>query len=744
MQNQIEHNGLRHHLSPLNTWAFSLGTSIGWGSLVITSNNYLAAAGPLGSTLGLLLGGAVMLIIARSYFYMMNCYPEAGGAYTFAKEAFGHDHGFLAAWFLSLTYLAIFWANATSLPLFARYFLGQMFHKGYLYTLFGYDVYISEALLSIAAILLAAFFCIRFSRVSVRVMTGLVLFFSCGIAVCFAGAMLRRGGGGMSFEPVFLPDSGALSQAVRIACISPWAFIGFENISHLTEELSYERKRLHRILVAAVAATTVLYVFITLLSVTAYPPQYASWLEYIRDLKNLSGIEGLPAFYAANAYLGRFGVTTLILSLLALILTSLIGNLTALSRLFYALAKDNVLPARFAVLTRNNTPGVALALAAGLSVLMPFLGRTAIGWIVDVTTIGATITYGFVSASAWKTASGREDVSDKRFGLAGFILMTAFGAYTVVPNLFGSNSMERETFFLLTVWAILGFLFFRSLLKRDKSKRFGKSIIVWIGLLSLVLFTSLVWMSQSIVQSTQNAILNLQTFYDAAGAVEGEDAFVAQQLATLQRTTAVSMAVVIVLFLMSLATLMSIYSLMRRRAEESEAELGSVRRMANTDALTGVKSKHAYSEKEKEMDLSIASGEAGEFAVAMCDVNGLKYVNDTFGHKAGDAYIRAACKLICDTFEHSPVFRVGGDEFVAILTGRDFAVREELMKTLARRSEENIALQEVVVAGGCADFDPASDTTLRSVFERADSRMYEEKQRLKSLGARTRQEEKKR
>ena len=94
--------------------------------------------------------------------------------------------------------------------------------------------------------------------------------------------------------------------------------------------------------------------------------------------------------------------------------------------------------------------------------------------------------------------------------------------------------------------------------------------------------------------------------------------------------------------------------------------------------------------------------------------------------------------------EHSPVFRVGGDEFVAILTGRDFAVREELMKTLARRSEENIALQEVVVAGGCADFDPASDTTLRSVFERADSRMYEEKQRLKSLGARTRQEEKKR
>ena len=60
------------------------------------------------------------------------------------------------------------------------------------------------------------------------------------------------------------------------------------------------------------------------------------------------------------------------------------------------------------------------------------------------------------------------------------------------------------------------------------------------------------------------------------------------------------------------------------------------------------------------------------------------------------------------------------------------------MQTLARRSEENIALQQVVVAGGCEDFDPASDSTFRSVFERADRRMYEEKQRLKALGAKSR------
>ena len=224
----------------------------------------------------------------------------------------------------------------------------------------------------------------------------------------------------------------------------------------------------------------------------------------------------------------------------------------------------------------------------------------------------------------------------------------------------------------------------------------------------------------------------------AFGAVEGEDAIIAQQLAQLQRSNVNSMIVVIAMFALSLATLISIYSLMRRRAEESEAELGYVRQKANTDPLTGVKSKHAYAETEQETDAQIAAGEAGLFALAVCDVNGLKYVNDTYGHKAGDAYIRSAAMLICEIFQHSPVFRIGGDEFAVLMNGRDFAERENLMQLLAQRSEENVAREEVVVAAGCSDYIPGEDITLHQVFERADDRMYREKQRLKMLGARSR------
>ena len=108
----------------------------------------------MGSMLGMIIGGLIMIIISRNYHYMMNCYPDAGGSYAFARDTFGYDYGFLTAWFLMLTYLAMLWANATALPLFARYFIGDIFRVGRMYSLFGYEVYLGEALLSVAAVVL--------------------------------------------------------------------------------------------------------------------------------------------------------------------------------------------------------------------------------------------------------------------------------------------------------------------------------------------------------------------------------------------------------------------------------------------------------------------------------------------------------------------------------------------------------------------------------------------------------------
>ena len=725
---------LTRNLSPLGAWAFSIGTSIGWGSLVVTSNTYLAQAGPLGSTFGMIIGGLIMLIIAANYGYLMNVYPNAGGAYHYASEILGHDHGFLTAWFLSLTYLAILWANATSIPLFARYFLGNIFKIGRLYTLFGYDVYLGEALLSIAALLLVAMLCARQKGAMVRAMVAMAIVFTAGIVVCFVVAFTGCKG---NIGAGYVPGSSSLSQIVRIAVISPWAFIGFENISHATEELNFRSTRLYRVLFVSVIVTTALYIFVTLLSVTAYPGEYRSWLDYIQNRAHLDGLKGLPAFYAANRYMGRAGVTLLMLVLLSLIVTSLIGNITALSRLFYALGRDQILPARFGELNDRSLPAKAIALIVGFSMLFPFLGRTAIGWIVDVTTIGATLIYGLVSASAMKLARERRDVRERWLGVAGLVLMIFFGIYTLVPNLYTSSSMARESYFFFIVWSVLGFVYFRRMLRVDKAQRFGKSIVVWIALFSLVLFVSLVYLCQSIIDATGTGMRNIEQFYihNHSGIQEG---FVIEQLARIRRITGTNVTAVVALIALSLYVLISNFRLINERAATSEHQLGVVREIASRDALTGVKSRHAFQEKEKELDEQIEERRIDEFGIVVCDLNGLKLINDEFGHKAGDERIRQASQVICELFSHSPVYRNGGDEFVVILTGRDYDDREALTQRLHDLSVANIASGGVVISGGLAAFDPKTDARMHPVFERADAAMYREKQALKALGAQTR------
>ena len=161
----------------------------------------------------------------------------------------------------------------------------------------------------------------------------------------------------------------------------------------------------------------------------------------------------------------------------------------------------------------------------------------------------------------------------------------------------------------------------------------------------------------------------------------------------------------------------------------------SVTRIAYTDPLTGVKSKHAFKEAEKRMDQRIAQGAVSEFGVVVFDLNDLKQINDTLGHAIGDEYIRDAGKLICTCFKHSPAYRVGGDEFIAVLEGTDYTNRAALLEDFEKQILENMERGRAVVAFGCASFDLVKDAGLRAVCERADAAMYKEKKLIKSVPA---------
>ena len=402
----VNTKGLRPGFGPVGIWAFSIGTSIGWGSLVVTCNTYLAKAGILGTVIGLIIGMIVILVVTNNLRYMIVDCPDAGGIFTYARKICGHDYGFLSAWFLIITYMSILWANITSVPLFARYFLGDVFRFGFHYRIFGYEVYLGEALLSIAAIVIFGLICANFRRIVNILMIISAFLFTVGFTFCTVWALVSHHSSGFGFDPLFVPDSNALLQVTRVAVISPWAFIGFENIAHFSQEYTFKVHKIRRILLISVVMSTAVYILVTLLSVTAYPPEYPSWLDYIDDMGNLSGFKAVPAFYAINYYLGGTGVTILMLALLGAIITSLIGNTMALSRLLYAAGREKTAPSLFEKCSNKGNPKNAVYFIVIVSALIPFIGRTAIGWIVDVTTLGATIIYGLISYAVGVVSPG--------------------------------------------------------------------------------------------------------------------------------------------------------------------------------------------------------------------------------------------------------------------------------------------------------------------------------------------------
>jgi diguanylate cyclase (GGDEF)-like protein len=151
---------------------------------------------------------------------------------------------------------------------------------------------------------------------------------------------------------------------------------------------------------------------------------------------------------------------------------------------------------------------------------------------------------------------------------------------------------------------------------------------------------------------------------------------------------------------------------------------------ANTDALTGVKNKHAIIDYEAKLRHEIEENLVNDFAVAVFDVNNLKQVNDEFGHHAGDKLIRDASHIICETFKRSPVFRIGGDEFTVISTGEDFRNIDEKMAQIAAMNEKNRFEGGIVIAAGMAKY--RGNEPFSAVFERADARMYDNKKYLKT------------
>ncbi len=169
----------------------------------------------------------------------------------------------------------------------------------------------------------------------------------------------------------------------------------------------------------------------------------------------------------------------------------------------------------------------------------------------------------------------------------------------------------------------------------------------------------------------------------------------------------------------------------------SQAMTLKMSELANKDGLTGVRSKVNYDNTVEEINNQISSGENVEFGIVMIDLNYLKTINDEFGHDDGDVALIKLSQLICTTFTHSPVYRIGGDEFVVIVRDIDYQKVNDLVldfkSKIIRLSKDNhLSLAEKASAAiGYSLFNKDTDKTVDDVFKRADKEMYICKREMK-------------
>ena len=218
------------------------------------------------------------------------------------------------------------------------------------------------------------------------------------------------------------------------------------------------------------------------------------------------------------------------------------------------------------------------------------------------------------------------------------------------------------------------------------------------------------------------------TYYSTEDAKTSFGDLVRDHLAAVMSVIAAVLLVILILLLISIRA--------QREAVKEQHLVEDLNKQVYVDALTHVRNKGGFNNYMNEIQKRLDDGEKLEFALGVFDCDDLKTVNDQNGHDKGDLYLKAAAQLICRTFQHSPVFRIGGDEFSVVLTGEDFRNREALSCRFEDERKRICASaqnrwEQVHVAMGIAVYDPGTDRNANETLRRADKIMYENKRRQK-------------
>lgn len=467
---------LKKNLNPANVWAIAFGCIIGWGSFVNPGKKFLPNSGVAGTTIAMILGAAVMIIIAFSYAYMVPKYPKAGGEYTFTKECFGKNMAICCGWFLIAAYLTNVPMNSTAIGLIVDGLDGSanILKFGFHYTIAGFEVYLGEILLASSILILFAILNIwgvKKAAIVQTVLSSLLVLsvFTLAIVALFSSkATLENIDPIWGFDKVAAMQAGASAENIgqfantgtkgvigailATFAIAPWAFVGFDTIPQAAEEFKFSYRKVIFIMVLAIVFGCFVYSTNNLVAAAALN----NWPDRV-----MAGEWVL--LVAAEEMMGVFGKVLIGVAVSCAVLSGIMGFYLASSRLLYSMAQDGYMPKVFGkIAPRYGTPRNAMIFCLIISLSGPVLGREALGWFVDMSAIGAALGYFFTCISTLKKLkqTGEHNPLIKSLAAVG----TAFSVLFMILQLIPIPGLEgvhfgKESYILLLVWIVIGAIF---------------------------------------------------------------------------------------------------------------------------------------------------------------------------------------------------------------------------------------------------------------------------------------------
>ncbi|MBW8173603.1 amino acid permease [Ornithinimicrobium sp. Arc0846-15] len=426
--------------------AIAFGAMIGFGWIVLTGD-FIRDAGSLGSALAFVIGGFIILLIALTYAELVSAMPQVGGEHQYVLRAIGSRAAFICSWALVLGYISVVAFEAVALPQTLLYLFPDMLAVK-LWTVAGYEVYLSWVAVGVGASILMTYVNYRGVRPAAVFQTIAVAFLLVVGLALITGAFV--GGSISNMEPLF---TGGIGGMIAVLVAVPFLFVGFDVIPQSAEEINLPYRKIGVMILVSVTMAVAWYIMIVLTVGAGLTPDVLADTE-------LAAADGMAGLWNSPT-MGK----VLVIGGIAGILTSWNGFLIGASRLIFAMAASGMLPAWFGKLhPKYKTPSNALLFIGALSVIAPLFGRSTLGWLVTAGGVSLIISYVMVAIS-FVILRNKEPEMERPFrtpggkttGYAAAILATGLGIL-YLPGMPSALVWPYE-WIIVGVWTVAGAIF---------------------------------------------------------------------------------------------------------------------------------------------------------------------------------------------------------------------------------------------------------------------------------------------